>query len=298
MSKDLVLYETAGRVATITLNDPDRRNPVSDPAMIDALVGAIGRVQRDTDISVAILTGAGTAFSSGGDVKAMRDRAGMFGGPPQHVAEGYMYGIQQIPLALYALDVPTIAAVNGPAMGAGCDLAFMCDMRIASTTALFGEVFVSLGLIAGDAGSWFLPRRVPWEVAAEMSFTGRPIRGRGGVSPGPVHEGGRAGDADGRSPGAGRRHRLETTQDDPPGQTPAARRDEDGPAELPRDGCGQPGDVPSQRGPSGGGQRPAGETPGRVFGAVRRRSALRNSNRSRLIVRLCRFICPDCVIVP
>ena len=180
MSTDLVLYETAGRVATITLNDPDRRNPVSSPAMIDAVVGAIGRVQRDTDISVAILTGAGTAFSSGGDIKAMRDGAGMFGGPPQHVAEGYMYGIQQIPLALYALDVPTIAAVNGPAMGAGCDLAFMCDMRIASTTALFGEVFVSLGLIAGDAGSWFLPRRVPWEVAAEMSFTGRPIEAEEG----------------------------------------------------------------------------------------------------------------------
>ena len=179
-ARNLVLYETAGRVATITLNDPERRNPVSDPATIDALVGAIGRVQRDTDISVAILTGAGTAFSSGGDVKAMRDGAGMFGGPPQHVAEGYMYGIQQIPLALYALDVPTIAAVNGPAMGAGCDLAFMCDMRIASTTALFGEVFVSLGLIAGDAGSWFLPRRVPWEVAAEMSFTGRPIEAEEG----------------------------------------------------------------------------------------------------------------------
>ncbi len=175
MSADLVLYETAGRVATLTLNDPDRRNPISGPAMIDALVGAIGRVQRDPDISVAILTGAGSAFSSGGDVKAMRDRAGMFDGPPQHVAEGYMYGIQQIPLALYGLDVPTVAAVNGPAMGAGCDLAFMCDMRIAATTALFGEVFVSLGLIAGDAGSWFLPRRVPWEVAAEMSFTGRPI---------------------------------------------------------------------------------------------------------------------------
>lgn len=176
MSEDLVLYETAGRVATITLNDPERRNPVSGPAMIDALVGTIGKVQRDSGISVAILTGAGSAFSSGGDVKAMRDRDGMFGGPGQDIAEGYMYGIQQIPLALYALDVPTIAAVNGPAMGAGCDLTFMCDMRIASTKALFGEVFVSLGLIAGDAGSWFLPRRVPWEVAAEMSFTGRPIK--------------------------------------------------------------------------------------------------------------------------
>ena len=176
MSTDPVLYEKAGRVVTLTLNDPDRRNPVSGPETIEALVGAIGRVQRDAEISVMILTGAGTAFSSGGDVKAMRDRGGMFGGPGQQLAEGYMYGIQQIPLAIYGLDVPTIAAVNGPAMGAGCDLAFMCDFRIASTGALFGEVFVSLGLIAGDAGSWFLPRRVPWEVAAEMTFTGRPIK--------------------------------------------------------------------------------------------------------------------------
>ena len=155
MSTDPVLYEKAGRVVTLTLNDPDRRNPVSGPETIDALVGAIGRVQRDAEVSVMILTGAGTAFSSGGDVKAMRDRGGMFGGPGQQLAEGYMYGIQQIPLAIYGLDVPTIAAVNGPAMGAGCDLAFMCDFRIASTGALFGEVFVSLGLIAGDAGSWY-----------------------------------------------------------------------------------------------------------------------------------------------
>ena len=135
MPTDPVLYEKVGRVVTITLNDPDRRNPVSDPDTIDALVGAVGRVQRDPEVSVAIVTGAGTAFSSGGDVKAMRDRAGMFGGPGQALAEGYMYGIQQIPLAIYGLDVPTIAAVNGPAMGAGCDLAFMCDMRIASARA-------------------------------------------------------------------------------------------------------------------------------------------------------------------
>ena len=175
-STDLVLYEKAGRVATITLNDPDRRNPISSQAMIDALVAAINAVQRDTEISAMILTGAGSAFSSGGDVKAMRDRTSIFSGPPQHIAEHYMYGIQQIPLALYALDVPTIAAVNGPAMGAGCDMTMMCDMRIASTNALFGEVFVNLGIIPGDAGSWFLPRRVSWEVAAEMTFTGRPLK--------------------------------------------------------------------------------------------------------------------------
>ena len=176
MSEPKVLLEKDGRVATVTLNDPDRRNPMSDPEMIDAIVGAVTEVQNDTSIAAMILTGAGTAFCAGGDVKKMRDRAEDFGGSGQDIADYYMYGIQKIPLAIYGLDVPTIAAVNGPAMGAGCDMTFMCDFRIASTTAVFGEVFVNLGIIPGDAGSWFIPRRVSWEVAAEMTFTGRPIK--------------------------------------------------------------------------------------------------------------------------
>lgn len=176
MSDPKVLLEKNGRVATVTLNDPDRRNPMSDPEMIDAIVGAVSEVQNDTTLSAMILTGAGPAFCAGGDVKKMRDRAEDFGGTGQDIADYYKYGIQKIPLALYDLDVPTIAAVNGPAMGAGCDMTFMCDFRIASTTALFGEVFVNLGIIPGDAGSWFIPRRVSWEVAAEMTFTGRVIK--------------------------------------------------------------------------------------------------------------------------
>lgn len=173
MPDPTVLLDKSGRIATVTLNDPERRNPISDAGTVDALCAALADIQNDQEISVCILTGAGSAFSSGGDVKAMRDRTGLFGGTPQEIAEGYMRGIQRIPLAVYGLDVPTIAAVNGPAMGAGCDLAVMCDFRIASTAAKFGEVFVSLGIIPGDAGSWFLPRRVAWEVAAEMTFTGR-----------------------------------------------------------------------------------------------------------------------------
>jgi enoyl-CoA hydratase/carnithine racemase len=173
MTTDPVLFEKADRIATITFNDPDRRNPITDQATVEAILAALADVQADHDVSACILTGAGSAFSSGGDVKAMRDRTGLFGGSPQQIAEGYMAGIQRIPLAVYGLDVPTIAAVNGPAMGAGCDLAVMCDFRIAATTARFGEVFVNLGIIPGDAGSWFLPRRVAYEVAAEMTFTGR-----------------------------------------------------------------------------------------------------------------------------
>lgn len=171
MSK--VLVEKANRVAVVTINAPETRNTMTDAAMIEALLAAFRDVERDPAISAMILTGAGTAFSAGGDVKAMANRTGMFAGAPLDIAEGYRAGVQRIPKALYDIDIPTIAAVNGPAIGAGCDLAFMCDLRLASATAQFGEVFVNLGIIPGDAGSWFLPRRIGYQLAAEMTFTGR-----------------------------------------------------------------------------------------------------------------------------
>ena len=95
----------------------------------------------------------------GGNVRTC-DRTGMFSGDPFDQAEAYRSGIQKIPRAINSLTVPIIAAVNGPAVGAGCDLATMCDIRIASEAALFAESFVKLGLIPGDGGAWFLPRAV------------------------------------------------------------------------------------------------------------------------------------------
>src|SRR5690625_6974988 len=83
----------------------------------------------------------------------MVERGGMFGGGPYQVREGYRWGIQQIPRALYHCEVPVVAAVNGPAVGAGCDLAVMCDLRVASSTAWFAESFVQLGIIPGDGGA-------------------------------------------------------------------------------------------------------------------------------------------------
>jgi enoyl-CoA hydratase/carnithine racemase len=171
MSK--VLIDKSGRVAVVTINAPETRNTMTDAAMVEALLAAFHDVENDPGISVMILTGAGTAFSAGGDVKAMASRTGMFAGAPLDIAEAYRSGVQRLPKTLHALDLPTIAAVNGPAIGAGCDLAFMCDLRVAATTAQFGEVFVNLGIIAGDAGSWFLPRRIGYQLAAEMTFTGR-----------------------------------------------------------------------------------------------------------------------------
>lgn len=175
MTEPIVRLEIEDRIATVTLNDPARRNPVTGNTMIEALLEAFADVNRNRDVSVMILTGADPAFCAGGDIKAMASRGDQFGMPPLDVAESYINGIQRIPLALYNLDIPTIAAVNGPAVGAGCDLSMMCDMRIASDRARFGEVFLNLGIIPGDAGSWFLLRRLGYQKAAELTFSARMI---------------------------------------------------------------------------------------------------------------------------
>ncbi|WP_329412338.1 crotonase/enoyl-CoA hydratase family protein [Nocardia vinacea] len=172
---DPVLIERTGDIVVWTLNNPEARNPISESDVIEALEDAVHAVNRDSTVRVAILTGAGTAFSSGGNIKHMRDRAGMFGGAPAELRQSYRHGIQRIPKALYHCEIPTIAAVNGPAIGAGCDLALMCDMRIAASTATFAESFVKVGLIPGDGGAWLLPRAIGMARASEMAFTGAAI---------------------------------------------------------------------------------------------------------------------------
>ncbi|WP_461168373.1 crotonase/enoyl-CoA hydratase family protein [Tsukamurella serpentis] len=167
-----LLIERDGPVVTWTLNDPTSRNAVSDDAMIEAIEQAVAEVNQDEGVRVAILTGAGPAFSSGGNIKHMRDQEGMFGGTAAQLRQGYRHGIQRIPRALYHCEVPTVAAVNGPAIGAGCDLAMMCDLRVASTRAVFAESFVKVGLIPGDGGAWLLPRIVGMARATEMALTG------------------------------------------------------------------------------------------------------------------------------
>ncbi len=124
-------------------------------------------------MSVLVITGAGKAFSAGGNVKHMRDRQGTFGGDVYAVQKQYREGIQRIPLALHRLEVPSIAAINGPAIGAGFDLACMCDLRIAASSAVMGETFINMGIIPGDGGAWFLQRLVGYQRAAELTFSGR-----------------------------------------------------------------------------------------------------------------------------
>lgn len=171
-NNEALLVERKGHVETWTINLPEIRNPISAPEVVEAIVGNVDRVNPDHDVRAVVLTGAGSAFSAGGNVKDMVDRAGMFGGSPYELRDGYRNGIQRIPLALYHCQVPVIAAVNGPAVGAGCDLTMMCDMRIASTRAWFAESFVNLGIIPGDGGAWLLTKTIGPARAAEMALTG------------------------------------------------------------------------------------------------------------------------------
>ncbi len=169
---DYVTYEQDGPIVTLTLNAPERRNAISTFADCDAVVAAVHRVNRDRSVRAVILTGAGTAFCAGGDLKAMRDRKGIIEGSHADLRENYRRGVQAMANALYDCDAPTIAAVNGPAIGLGLDVACMCDIRIASEKASFAESFVKVGIVPGDGGAWLLPRVVGMSVACEMSFTG------------------------------------------------------------------------------------------------------------------------------
>ena len=153
------------------MNEPQTRNALTGNSAVDEFVAACQRINSDLSVRVVIITGAGPVFSAGGNVKDMR-RFFEQDVDPVRIREEYRNGIQRLPLALYNLEVPTIAAVNGAAIGAGCDLTCMCDIRIASESASFAESFVKVGIIPGDGGAWLLPRVVGLSKAAEMSFTG------------------------------------------------------------------------------------------------------------------------------
>ena len=171
-SHEVVVAHTEDSITTWTLNMPEARNPISGDEVVSRMVDLAAAANADRNVRVVILTGAGSAFSAGGNVKDMVDRVGMFGGSQADIQHGYTSGIQRLTRAIYGCEVPIIAAVNGPAVGAGCDLALMADMRIASDNAFFAESFVKLGLIPGDGGAWLLPRAVGAARAAEMAFTG------------------------------------------------------------------------------------------------------------------------------
>jgi enoyl-CoA hydratase/carnithine racemase len=185
---ELVRTERDGAIAILTINRPDTRNAISDVDMVDTLVAALTGVHADQSVRVVILTGAGSAFCAGGNLKTMGEPGELASGDPLEMRHGYAEGIQRIPRIFQTLDVPVIAAVNGPAIGAGCDLACMCDIRIAGESAVFAESFVKLGLIPGDGGAWLLQRVIGFSRAAEMSFTGEAIDAAGALAYGLVSQ--------------------------------------------------------------------------------------------------------------
>ncbi|MFZ9511906.1 MAG: crotonase/enoyl-CoA hydratase family protein [Burkholderiaceae bacterium] len=169
-----LLFERDGPVVTLTMNEPERRNPLTGNTAVADFLQAIDRIHDDPSVRCVILTGNGPSFCAGGDLREMqrqqRDDVGEMA-----IRQEYRRGIQRLPLALFNLEVPVIAAVNGHAIGAGLDLACMCDLRIASERARFAESFVRLGIIPGDGGAWLLPRVVGMARAAELAFTGDTI---------------------------------------------------------------------------------------------------------------------------
>jgi len=167
-----VKLEKQGHVAVITLDRPDSMNALGAPGDGDEVARVCEEVNADNDIRCVVLTGAGRAFSAGGDVKAMKNKTGAFGGSPVAIRDGYRKNIHRIVKAIYNLEVPSIAAVNGAAIGLGCDVACMTDIRIAAEGARFGVTFLKLGIIPGDGGAWLLPRTIGMSRACELLFTG------------------------------------------------------------------------------------------------------------------------------
>ncbi|WP_021025940.1 crotonase/enoyl-CoA hydratase family protein [Comamonas sp. B-9] len=167
-------YEQQGHVVTLTMSQPERRNPLTGNTAVAEILAACETIAADSNVRAVILTGEGPAFSSGGDIKTMQQQS--FGDVDgMRIRDDYRRGIQRLPLALFNLEVPTIAAINGAAVGAGLDLACMCDLRVASDKAKFAESFVKMGIIPGDGGAWLLPRVIGMARAAELSLTGRMI---------------------------------------------------------------------------------------------------------------------------
>ena len=173
MSALLVSHD--GPVVTFTINRPESRNPLGEPGDGDLFAEACAKVNADARVRCVILTGAGRAFSAGGNVKAMRERSGSFAGPGVAIRETYRNGIHRMVRALWELEVPAIAAVNGPAIGLGNDVACLCDMRIAAESAIFGATFLKIGLIPGDGGAWLLPKVIGHARAAELLYAGTTI---------------------------------------------------------------------------------------------------------------------------
>lgn len=173
-----VRYEQDGRVVTLTLNSEATRNAIGTAQDCADIVEALNRAESDAGVSCVILTGSGSAFSAGGNLKGMKERSGIGRlDAPIATRDNYRRGVQSVIRKLWDCELPMIAAINGHAIGLGLDLACLCDLRIAADSAKFASSFIKMGLIPGDGGAWVLPRTVGLANAAELILTGDTIDG-------------------------------------------------------------------------------------------------------------------------
>ena len=167
MNEEHALYEVKGHIALITLNRPEAKNAFS-PEMIRLWREYVEEAKEDDRVRVIVVTGKGDTFCSGGDIHDMAE-----GKLKSWDMKRFLWdGVHRIVLALEDLDKPVIAAINGAAMGAGMDMAIMCDLRVCSDKAKLAESYIMMGLIPGDGGAYFLPRLVGVSKALELLFTG------------------------------------------------------------------------------------------------------------------------------
>ncbi|GGE54822.1 enoyl-CoA hydratase [Agaricicola taiwanensis] len=166
----VLLEEFDNGIVSLTLNRPDRMNAIS-PELADALIEAFTRLGETPDVAAVILTGAGRAFSSGGDVKIMTTRKDW----TYEQRLNQLNHVHRIPLALHRMAKPTIALVNGVAVGAGLSLALACDFRIAGRSAKFAASFARVGLSGDYGGSWFMTRLIGTAKTRELYFSGEAV---------------------------------------------------------------------------------------------------------------------------
>lgn len=170
----MIKYEIQDQVALITLNRPEASNAFC-LEMMAQLCESLKKAEQDDRVHVLVITGEGKHFCAGGDVKAMKSETDMFAGDALKLQKLYEYGIQEIPKTIESISKPIIAAINGAAIGAGLDLACMCDLRYASEQAKLGETFAKLALVPGDGGAYFLIRTLGYAKAMELILSAKII---------------------------------------------------------------------------------------------------------------------------
>jgi enoyl-CoA hydratase/carnithine racemase len=169
MNYESIFIENAGSIATITLNRPEKLNAIS-ASMISELQEAMRNAGEDPQVRVIVITGAGRAFCAGMDLASVAGGGSPTGGGAGQ--EERQIGHTSLPLVMETIDKPIIAAVNGAAIGWGMELVMLCDIKISSDKAVFGDMHVLRGVIADNGGLWMLPKLVGWSKAAEIYFVG------------------------------------------------------------------------------------------------------------------------------